>query len=173
MTSRKPKRALYPGTFDPPHNGHLDVLERAARLFDEVIVAVAESTTKGTMFAIERRIELLETSTASLDNVRIVPFTGMLIHEFERLGVDVVVRGVRLFQDFEYEYTMALMNRRLLDSFDVLFLMPSEQVLSLSSSLIKEIHRHGGDITTLVPPPVFEALREDAAAPTDGEGNAP
>ncbi len=159
MTDRQPKRALYPGTFDPLHNGHLDVLERASKLFDEVVVAVAESTTKSTMFSLEQRIDLLERAVASIPHVRVVPFTGMLIHEFERLGVDVVVRGVRLFQDFEYEYTMALMNRRLLDSFDVLFLMPSEQVLSLSSSLIKEIHRHGGDVSGLVPPVVHEALQ--------------
>jgi pantetheine-phosphate adenylyltransferase len=159
MTDRQPKRALYPGTFDPLHNGHLDVLERASKLFDEVVVAVAESTTKSTMFSLEQRIDLLERAVASIPHVRVVPFTGMLIHEFERLGVDVVVRGVRLFQDFEYEYTMALMNRRLLASFDVLFLMPSEQVLSLSSSLIKEIHRHGGDVSGLVPPVVHEALQ--------------
>ena len=159
MTDRQPKRALYPGTFDPLHNGHLDVLERASKLFDEVVVGVAESTTKSTMFTLEQRIDLLERAVVSIPHVRVVPFTGMLIHEFERLGVDVVVRGVRLFQDFEYEYTMALMNRRLLDSFDVLFLMPSEQVLSLSSSLIKEIHRHGGDVSGLVPPVVHEALQ--------------
>ena len=159
MTDRQPKRALYPGTFDPLHNGHLDVLERASKLFDEVVVAVAESTTKSTMFTLEQRIDLLERAVVSIPHVRVVPFTGMLIHEFERLGVDVVVRGVRLFQDFEYEYTMALMNRRLLDSFDVLCLMPSEQVLSLSSSLIKEIHRHGGDVSGLVPPVVHEALQ--------------
>ena len=159
MSSRRPKRALYPGTFDPLHNGHLDVLERASRLFDEVIVAVAESTSKGTMFSLERRMDLIASATTEVPGVRVEAFTGMLVHEFERLGVDVVVRGVRLFQDFEYEYTMALMNRRLLDSFDVLFLMPSEQVLSLSSSLIKEIHRHGGDVTSLVPPVVREALK--------------
>jgi pantetheine-phosphate adenylyltransferase len=159
MTDRQPKRALYPGTFDPLHNGHLDVLERASKLFDEVVVAVAESTTKSTMFTLEQRIDLLERAVVSIPHVRVVPFTGMLIHEFERLGVDVVVRGVRLFQDFEYEYTMALMNRRLLASFDVLFLMPSEQVLSLSSSLIKEIHRHGGDVSGLVPRVVHEALQ--------------
>lgn len=158
MTARQPKRALYPGTFDPLHNGHLDVLERAARLFDEVIVAVAESPGKGAMFPLDERMELLSQAVTHLDNVRVETFAGMLIHEFERLEVDVVVRGVRLFQDFEYEYTMALMNRRLLGSFDVLFLMPSEQVLSLSSSLIKEIHRHGGDVASLVPSAVLEAL---------------
>ena len=153
------RTAMYPGTFDPPHNGHVDVIERAARLFDEIVVSVAPSPSKGTLFSLDERIALLETVASSIEGVRVVPFRGMLIHEFERLGVDVVVRGVRLFQDFEYEYTMALMNRRLCPSFDVTFLMPSEEVLSVSSTLIKEIHRHGGDVSTLVPAAVLEALR--------------
>ena len=108
---------------------------------------------------------MVKDSTAGLPGVEAVTFEGMLIHEFERLGVDVVVRGVRLFQDFEYEYTMALMNRRLLPNFDVLFLMPSEDVLSISSTLIKDIHRHGGDVSGLVPPCVTEKM--DRLATTD------
>ena len=150
--------AMYPGTFDPPHNGHLDVIERASKLFDEVIVSVARSQSKGTLFDLDDRLELLEEVLRPYPHVRAHPFSGMLIHEFERLEADVVVRGVRLFQDFEYEYTMALMNRRLCPTFDVLFLMPSEEVLSVSSSLIKEIHRHGGDVSTLVPAVVKERL---------------
>ncbi len=148
------KTALYPGTFDPPHNGHLDVIERARRLFDRVIVAVAESPAKDPLLDARERLDLVGACVRDFENVEVVPLRGMLIHEFERLGVDVVVRGVRLFQDFEYEYTMALMNRRLCPGFDVLFLMPSEEVLSVSSTLIKDIHRHGGDISTLVPPAV-------------------
>jgi len=152
------KRALYPGTFDPFTNGHLDIISRASRLFDEVIVAIAASPGKGALFSLEERHAMVEECVADLDGIRAVTFDGMLIHEFERLGVDVVVRGVRLFQDFEYEYTMALMNRRLCPSFDVLFLMPSEEVLSVSSTLVKDIHHHGGEVASLVPPQVLRRL---------------
>ena len=152
--------AMYPGTFDPPHNGHLDVLERASRLFEGVVVAVARSTSKDTVFSQEERVEMMGEIVEPMAGVRAVPFSGMLIHEFERQKVDVVIRGVRLFQDFEYEYTMALMNRRLCPSFDVTFLMPSEDVLSVSSTLIKEIHRHGGDVETLVPANVLRRLAQ-------------
>lgn len=152
------RTAMYPGTFDPLHNGHVDVIARACRLFDEVVVAVAASTTKGTLFTLDERMGMLADMLTAFPNVRAHAFSGMLIHEFERMGADVVIRGVRLFQDFEYEYTMALMNRRLCPTFDVMFLMPSEEVLSLSSTLIKEIHRHGGDVSTLVPKSVLAQL---------------
>lgn len=153
------KKALYPGTFDPLTNGHLDVIRRASRLFDRVVVAVAASGGKETLFDLAERLEMLSDVIEEFDNVEAVPFEGMLIQEFERLDVDVVIRGVRLYQDFEYEYTMALMNRRLLPSFDVIFLMPSEEVLSISSSLVKDIHQHGGDVSALVPPNVLERMR--------------
>lgn len=152
------KTAMYPGTFDPLHNGHVDLIERAARLFDEVIVAVAGSAAKGALFSLEDRLAMAEEVLEPMPGVRVIAFDGMLVSEFDRQGVDVVVRGVRLFQDFEYEYTMALMNRKLNRSFDVLFLMPSEHVLSLSSTLIKDIHRHGGDVSDLVPPAVRERM---------------
>lgn len=145
------KRALYPGTFDPLHNGHVDLLGRSARMFDHITVAVADSARKGTLFGLEDRLEMVREACGQWDNVDARSFSGMLVDEFERSGVDVVIRGVRLLQDFEYEYTMALMNRRLHPRFDVVFLMPSEEVLSLSSSLIKDIHHHGGDISSLVP----------------------
>ena len=145
------KTAMYPGTFDPLHNGHVDIIRRASRLFPKVIVAVAASEGKGILFSLEERLAMVQEFIEPLPGVEAVPFQGMLVHEFERLEVDTVIRGIRLFQDFEYEYTMALMNRRLCPGFEVLFMMPSEDVLSVSSTLIKDIHRHGGDIRELVP----------------------
>jgi len=159
------RTALYPGTFDPVTYGHLDLLDRARRLFDRVIVAVALSGTKGTLFSLEERVEIFQEVVADRDGVEVVPFQGLLVQEFERLKVDVVVRGVRLFQDFEYEYMMALMNRRLHPGFDVIFLMPSEDYLSVSSSLVREVHKHGGDIGRMVPDVV--ARRMDGRRPLD------
>ncbi len=160
------KTALYPGTFDPLTYGHMDLLERAQRLFDRVIVAIALSTEKEPMFSLEERVEIVTELTKDRKGVSVVPFEGLLAHEFERQRVDVVVRGVRLFQDFEYEYMMALMNRRLCPRFDVLFLMPSAEFLSVSSTLVREIHAHGGDISKLVPPNVasrMDAKREQSS----------
>lgn len=150
--------ALYPGTFDPVTLGHLDLLERAVRLFDQIIISVALSDEKGTMFSLGERVEIFRELVKDQPSVRVEPFEGLLVHEFERQEVDVVLRGVRLFQDFEYEYMMALMNQRLSDHFDVLFLMPSQEYLSVSSSLVKEIHAHGGDVSRLVPPLVAERM---------------
>jgi pantetheine-phosphate adenylyltransferase len=152
------RTALYPGTFDPVTLGHLDLLDRAHRLFDRVIVAVALSGVKDTLFSHEERVEIFREVVADREGVEVVAFQGLLVQEFERLGVDVVVRGVRLFQDFEYEYMMALMNRRLHPGFDVMFLMPSEDYLSVSSSLVREVHRHGGDISKMVPPEVVRRM---------------
>jgi pantetheine-phosphate adenylyltransferase len=160
------KTALYPGTFDPVHNGHLDLLRRAARIFDRIILAIAASEPKGTLFPVEERVDMAREISSELPAVEVVSFEGMLVTAFRELGADVVIRGVRLFQDFEYEYKMALMNRRLSPEFDVLFLMPSEDFLSVSSTLIKDIHRHGGDVSSLVPELVAERLaarsRDDA-----------
>ncbi len=152
------KTALYPGTFDPLTLGHLDLLDRARHLFDRVIVAIAPSTEKGTMFNLEERVEMFEEVAGGRDGVEVISFHGLLAHEFERQKVDVVVRGVRLFQDFEYEYMMALMNRRLCPSFEVLFLMPSAEYLSVSATLVREIHAHGGDVSRLVPPAVRKRM---------------
>ncbi len=154
------KTALYPGTFDPLTLGHLDLLDRACSLFDRVIVAVASSTEKGTMFTLEERVEMFREVVADREGVEVIAFRGLLAHEFERQKVDVVVRGVRLFQDFEYEYMMALMNRRLCSSFEVLFLMPSAEFLSVSATLVREIHAHGGDVSQLVPPAVERRMDE-------------
>jgi pantetheine-phosphate adenylyltransferase len=153
------RTALYPGTFDPVHNGHLDLLRRASRVFERIIMAVAQSEPKGTLFSLEERLEMARAVTADLSIVEVVSFDGLLVRAFDDMGADVVIRGVRLFQDFEYEYKMALMNRRLAGNFDVFFLMPSEDYLSVSSTLIKDIQRHGGDVSSLVPPLVAERLR--------------
>jgi len=152
------KTALYPGTFDPVHNGHLDLLRRASRVFDRIIIGVAQSEPKGTLFSLEERLEMARAVTGDMPQVEVASFEGLLVQAAEQLEADVVIRGVRLFQDFEYEYKMALMNRRLSQDFDVFFLMPSENFLSVSSTLIKDIQRHGGDVSSLVPPLVAERL---------------
>jgi len=154
------KRALYPGTFDPITNGHLDVIKRASRLFDELVIAVAESPGKSAFFSLAERSRLIEECTVGMDNVSVVSFEGLLAREFETQGVDVVIRGLRAVSDFEYELMLALMNRKLNDAFQTAFLMPSEQYIYLHSSLVREVFALGGDISSLVPRPVLDAFRD-------------
>ena len=156
-------KALYPGTFDPITNGHLDLIRRASRLFDELVIAVAEATHKDATFSLDERRALVEASVAGIDKVRVERFSGLLAEEFQRQGVDVVIRGLRAVSDFEYELMLALMNRKLNEDFETVFLMPSEQYIYLHSSLVREVFALGGDISTLVPPPVLEAFREKRA----------
>ena len=153
-------RALYPGTFDPITNGHVDLIHRASRLFDELVIAVAESKSKGALFDLEERTELVRRSIGRVKNVRVTSFGGLLADEFEKQKVDVVIRGLRAISDFEYELMMALMNRKLSDRFETVFLMPSEQYVYLHSSLVREVYALGGDIRHLVPAPVLEAFRK-------------
>jgi len=153
-------RALYPGTFDPITNGHVDLIHRASRLFDELIIAVAESKRKGAMFDLSERTELVRRSVGRLKNVRVTSFSGLLAHEFEAEKVDVAIRGLRAISDFEYELMMALMNRKLSDRFETVFMMPSEQYVYLHSSLVREVFALGGDISHLVPKPVLEAFKK-------------
>ena len=162
-------RALYPGTFDPITNGHVDLIHRASRLFDELVIAVAESKRKDALFDIHERTELVRRSVAEVRNVRVTSFHGLLAHEFESERVDVVIRGLRAVSDFEYELMMALMNRKLSDRFETVFLMPSEQYVYLHSSLVREVFALGGDISHLVPGPVLEAFeRKRGRAPRAG-----
>src|SRR5579864_8234400 len=152
------KRAIYPGSFDPVTNGHLDVVERARKLFDEVIVAVAHNDEKLPMFSLEERLELLNQTAGKIDNVRVTQFDGLLIEFARNEKASAVIRGLRAVSDFEFEFQMALMNRKLESSVETIFLMPKEEFTYLSSRLVKEIARLGGDVSTFVPPAVANAL---------------
>ena len=154
------KRWLYPGTFDPPTRGHLDLIERALPLCDELIVAVAENREKHTLLELPERLRLMATMTAGMPHLRVIGFDTLLTEQVLAHKVDAVLRGVRAFSDFEAELVMALTNRKLLASFETIFMMPSEPYLSLSSSLVKEILRYGGNVDCFVPAPVLAELRK-------------
>ncbi len=152
-------KALYPGTFDPITNGHVDLIHRASRLFDELIIAVAASKRKGAFFTLNERTRLVRESVRGVDNVRVVSFKGLLADEFATHKVDVVIRGLRAISDFEFELMMALMNRKLNTRFETVFLMPSEQYVYLHSSLVREVVALGGNVSHLVPKPVLAAFK--------------
>jgi pantetheine-phosphate adenylyltransferase len=152
------RRAIYPGSFDPVTNGHLDVIERARKLFDEVIVAVAHNDEKQALFSLEERLELLKGSIGKIDNVRIAQFDGLLVEFAAAQNASAVIRGLRAVSDFEFEFQMALMNRKLKTNVETIFLMPKEEYTYLSSRIIKEIARLGGDVSSFVPPAVGKAL---------------
>jgi pantetheine-phosphate adenylyltransferase len=151
--------AICPGSFDPITNGHLDVIQRAARIFDRVIVAVAASEEKGPMFSLAERLDLVRRTVAHLPNVEADSFRGLLVDYVGQRGGQAVVRGLRAVSDFEFEFQLALMNRKLNEQVETLFMMPRETYTFLSSRLIKEIASLGGDVEEFVPPPVLEALR--------------
>jgi len=158
------RTALFPGTFDPFTNGHLDLTRRAARLFDHVIVAVAPSPAKGTMFTVDERVEMIRESTRSMRRVEVLGFEGLVVNCARRVGAQVMVRGLRAVSDFEFEFQMALMNRRLSSALEIAFLMPSQQYVYLNATLVKEVARHGGRISGLVPRVVEKRLRERLAS---------
>ena len=157
------KRALTPGTFDPITSGHLDVIARASQLVDEVVVAVADSQKKGPLFTLEERVELVRQATAHLSNVRVEPFTGLLVDFAKELDATVVVKGLRAITDFEYEFQMTAMNYQLSPQLETLFIMSPPQYMYLSSSIVREISKMGGDIQQFVPPCVYEALKKKYA----------
>lgn len=153
------RRALYPGSFDPITNGHLDVIARASGLFDELVVAVAKDNAKNSLFTLEERVELLREATCSMPKVRVLPFEGLLVNFARELDAVALVRGLRAVSDFEFEFQLALMNRKLEPNLETLFLMPREELTYISSRLVKEICRLGGHIEQFVPPNVVMALR--------------
>jgi len=153
-------RAIYPGSFDPPHNGHIDVIERAASLCDEIVVAVAENISKHALFSTEERVAMICKSTDHLKNVSVTSFEGLLVDFAVASDASAVVRGLRAVSDFEYEFQMALANRQLRPDIETIFLMPSQENIYLSSRIIKEIAKHKGDVAPLVPEATAKALSE-------------
>jgi len=151
-------RVIYPGTFDPITNGHKDLVQRAARLFDEVVIGVAANPTKQPMFSLEERVELAHKVLGDLSNVKIVGFSGLLVDFARQHQASVLIRGLRAVSDFEYEFQLANMNRRLMPELESVFLTPSEEHSFLSSTLVKEVAIHGGDVSQFVSPEVQQAL---------------
>ena len=146
--------AVYPGSFDPVTNGHLDIIRRGSRLFDRIVVAILRNPEKEALFGLQERKRILQHATSGIPNVSVDSFDGLLVDYARRRGARVIVRGLRALSDFEYEFQMALMNRRLDSSIETVFMMPSEAYSYLSSRLVKEVVRLGGSVTGLVPPEV-------------------
>lgn len=154
------RTVVYPGSFDPVTYGHIDIIKRASKLFTRVIVAVVSNPNKKTLFSMDERLEMLYSTLKEFNNVEVDSFDGLLIDYVKFLGVSTVVRGLRAVSDFEYEFQMALVNRRMYPDFDTIFLMPSEKYIFLSSSIVKEIAKLGGDVSDFVPPIVKRMLQE-------------
>ena len=153
-------RAIYPGTFDPVTYGHIDLIQRARKIFDEVIVAVAHNPGKGPLFTVEERVALLRRATRSLRGVSVDQFDSLVVEYARRKGTRVVIRGLRMLSDFEYEFQMALTNRKLSNAVETIFMMPSESFSYVSARLLKEAGELGADLSAFVPSFVARALRE-------------
>jgi pantetheine-phosphate adenylyltransferase len=154
------RTAVYPGSFDPITNGHLDIIRRGTRLFDRVIVAILENEEKAPLFPLDERIEMLREVTNDLPAVEIQSFSGLLVNFVRKVDAAAVVRGIRAVSDFEYEFQMALMNRELAPDAETIFMMPAVEYSYVSSRLIKEVFRLGGEIDRLVPPLVLQRLAD-------------
>jgi len=154
------RSVVYPGTFDPVTNGHTDLICRASRLFDRVVVAVSADTSKATVFGLDQRVDLIRKVVAHLEHVEVVAFSGLLVDFARSLGVPVIMRGLRAVSDFEFEFQLAGMNRRMAPDIETLFLTPAEKYAYISSSLVREIARLKGDVSAFVSPEVHAALRD-------------
>ena len=156
-------KVLYPGTFDPITNGHVDLVVRASKMFDEVVVAIAAGHHKNPVFSLEQRVALAEQSLSDLNNIKVIGFSGLLVNLFQEQQATAVLRGLRAVSDFEYEFQLANMNRQLDSQFESVFLTPSEHLSFVSSTLVREIARLKGDVTKFVPKVVSEAFAEKHA----------
>lgn len=162
MSQKRLSRVIYPGTFDPITNGHLDLIERAADMFDEVIIAVAASPSKNTMFTLDERVHFAQEVTKHLDNVTSKGFSGLMVDFARQEQANVLIRGLRTTVDFEYEFGLTNMYRRLMPGLESVFLTPAEEHAFISSTIVREVAIHGGDVTNFVPQVVAEALKEKA-----------
>jgi pantetheine-phosphate adenylyltransferase len=153
-------RAIYPGSFDPPTNGHLDLMERGSKLFDHLTVAVLNNPGKDPLFTVTERVEMLREAAQPFSNISVATFDGLMVEFVRKQGATAVLRGIRAISDYEYEFQMALMNRRLAPEIETVFLQPAGRYSFVSSRLIKEVFAFGGDISGLVPPHVLKRLRD-------------
>jgi len=165
------KIAIYPGTFDPVTNGHLDLLERAAKIFDKVIIAVADNPRKNPLFSIDERIDMVNAVSGHIDNVGVEPFDDLLVNYVGRKNANFVIRGLRAVSDFDYEFQLASANRRLNENVETIFLTPSEANYFISSSLVREISFYDGDIQSFVPKHVEEQVIKKWATKKAAENN--
>jgi len=154
------RKAIYPGTFDPVTYGHLDIVERAARLYDKVVIAVAHSREKAPLFSVDERVAMLKDAVSRYDNVEVEDFDGLVVDYAVNKSSKVVIRGLRMISDFEYEFQMALTNRKLNSDIETVFMMPKESYSYLSSKLIKEVAKLGADVSKFVPENVEKKLKE-------------
>jgi pantetheine-phosphate adenylyltransferase len=152
-------KALYPGTFDPPTNGHVDLIQRGSKLFEHLTVGILRNPVKNPLFTVEERVEMLRESTSALGNVSVATFDGLMVDFAHQLGAMAVLRGIRAISDYEHEFQMALMNRRLAPEIETVFLQPAGRYSFISSRMLKEVFSFGGDVTGLVPPNVLKRLR--------------
>lgn len=158
MAEQKKRIAIYPGTFDPVTLGHIDVLGRASLLFDEVIISVSKSSSKKTLFSLNERIKFIAEVTSAINNIKVETFSGLLVNYAKSVKANVIIRGLRAISDFEYEFQMALTNRKLNPDIETVFLMPGEKYSYISSSLVREIASLGADVSSFVPEVVAAAI---------------
>ncbi|MBE3824492.1 pantetheine-phosphate adenylyltransferase [Vibrio parahaemolyticus] len=154
------KKVIYPGTFDPITNGHLDLIERTAKMFDSVTIGVAASPSKNTMFSLDERVDLVHQCCQHLSNVNVVGFSGLLVDFAKEQEASILIRGLRTTMDFEYEFGLTSMYRKLLPGLESIFLTPSEEFAFLSSTIVREVAIHGGNVAQFVPNPVNTAILE-------------